>query len=128
MCKNRFALLLLFAASIFSIQAQEEYVAVDEFNKVELGQHIRAIFLPGETEGIRYELNGIHPDELIIRAKGKNLEIFLDKARNFEKQRKVYDNGYKEKMGWYQGNWVTVYISYMDLKKVVVKGDEDLDI
>ncbi len=128
MCKNRFALMLLFAASIFTLKAQGEYIEVDEFNKIELGQRIRAIIQPGDKEAVRYELYGVHPDDLIIRAKGKKLEIYLENARNIEKQRKVYDNGYKQKRGWYEGDWVNVYITYDELKKVVVKGEEDIDI
>jgi hypothetical protein len=124
----RFIAVLLLAGLASISNAQDKYLEVESFNKVELGQRIRAIFTPGDTESVRYELNGVHPDDLIIRGSGKKLEIYLEKAKSLEKQRKIYDNGYKQKVGWYEGSWVNVYITYKELKKVISKGEEDLDI
>ena len=122
-----FFLAFLMIATI-QVDAQDNVVEVDEFNKLELGQRIRAILTPGETESVKYELVGVHPDDLIIRSKGKTLEIYLEKAKNLEKQRKTYDHGYKQKEGWYEGSWVNVYVTYNTLKKLTTKGEEDLDI
>lgn len=123
-----FLLLSILMTTVVTAFTQGEIVQVDKFNKIELGQRIRAILIPGDSESVRYELVGVHPDDLIIRSSGKTLEVYLDKAKNIEKQRKVYDNGYKQKVDWYEGKWVNVYITYNELKKVTTKGEEDLDI
>ena len=115
-------------AMTMSAIAQETQTTVDFFNKVELGQRISAIIEPGDAPGIRYELHGIHPDELVISNSGNTLEVYLKHARNLEKQKKVYDDGYKHKIGWYEGGYVNVYISYTELKKLIVKGEHDVDI
>ncbi len=120
-------------ASLFliaGIQAtgQESYQTLPSFDKIEIGPNIVAILEQGDQEDIRFELNGIHPDELHIESNGKKLHVYLDKARHYEKQKKTYENGCKFKKGWYDGNVVNVYITYQTLSKVVLKGEEDLDI
>ena len=120
------SLVLLFTC--LSTSAQDNYQTLSSFEKIEIGPNISAILVQGEQEDIRYELNGIHPDELHIDVQGKKLHVYLDKARHVEKQKKVYDTGNKCTTGWYDGNVVDVYITYQMLSKVVLKGEEDLNI
>jgi len=108
--------------------SQNNYQTLSSFEKVEIGPNISAILTQGDQENIRYELNGIHPDELHIDMSGNKLHVYLDKARHVEKQKKVYDNGYKQKKGWYDGDIVNVYITYQTLSKMVLKGAENHDI
>lgn len=124
--RNLATCLLIFAS--FSSSAQDKYQTLSSFEKVEIGPNITAILIQGDQEDIRYEPNGIHPDELHIDVKGKKLHVYLDKARHVEKQKKVYDTGYKCKTGWYDGDVVNVYITYQTLSKVVLKGEEDHNI
>ncbi len=118
----------LFLVVSSTASTQDNYQTLSSFEKIEIGPNIRAILEQGDQEDIRFELNGIHPDELHIDVQGKKLHVYLDKARHVEKQKNVYDTGYKCKTGWYDGDVVNVYITYQTLSKVVLKGEEDLDI
>jgi putative autotransporter adhesin-like protein len=118
----------LFLLASIQAAAQDNYQTLPGFEKIEIGPNIIAILEQGDQEDIRYELNGIHPDELHVESHGNKLNVYLDKARHVEKQKKIYDNGYKQKVGWYDGDKVNVYITYQTLKKIVFKGEEKLDI
>jgi hypothetical protein len=120
------AALILFAG--FQATAQDNYRTLPGFEKITIGSNIVAILEQGNQEDIRFEMNGIHPDDLHISSNGNKLEIYLEHARHFEKNKKIYDNGYQQCTGWYGGDVVNVYITYQTLKKVVLKGEEKLNI
>lgn len=120
------SLLILVFGTVFSMQAQNEAIALDPFNSVTIGQKLEVVFEASDHEEITYEMFGIHPDELIIRQSGRDLEVYLEHARTLEKQKRTYDNGYKMKSDWYNNGYVKLHIKYKNLDKVILKGEEDI--
>jgi len=106
--------------------AQDNFVAVDGFKEVMIGQHIEVIFQESDTQGVSFEYYDIDPDELVIRQKGDRLEIYLAHARNWEKQKKIYRGEVDLNVDWYDGGLVRAIVFYNDLSKVILKGVEDI--
>jgi hypothetical protein len=107
-------------------QAQENYVAIENFDEVVIGQHIEVIFIESDTVGVSYEFYDVDPDELIIRQKGDRLEVYLAHARNLEKQRKIHRGEADFTVDWYGDGMVRAKVYYSDLSKVILKGEEDI--
>jgi hypothetical protein len=115
-----------FTSGMGIASAQGDFVAVDDFDEVVIGQHIEVIFQESDNEGVSYALYDIDPDELIIRQKGDRLEIYLAHAKNLEKQRKIYRGEVDFKEDWYGDGFVRATVFYNDLSKVILKGEEDI--
>ena len=125
---NAFLTGAFFVASVSGISAQDgfDHTSVGHFDKLVLGLFVEAKLEQGSEESVSVKYHGVHPDELVVREAGKTLEIYLEHARYWEKQRKVYHKGWKESQDWYDGGWVEVIITYRDLDEVVIKGEEDV--
>ncbi len=101
-----------FIISLSPVSAQDNYVAVDNFDEVVIGQHIEVIFQESDSEGVSFECYDIDPDELIIRQKGDRLEVYLAHARNLEKQKKIYRGEVDMKVDWYDNGLVRATVFY----------------
>lgn len=121
-----FALFATLFSGLSLASGQDNFVAVDDFDQVVIGQHIEVIFQESDTQGVFYEFYDIDPDELIIRQKGDRLEIYLAHARNLEKTKKIYRGEVDFKVDWYGDGLVRATVFYNDLSKVILKGEEDI--
>ena len=123
--KTLFTLLALSSAIIIYAQDTHELTA---FHTIVAGPHIELKLTEGISEDIRIETKGVSDDKVVYGVKGNRLEVYLVNARNIEKNNKYRRNGSKWSEGIYKDTKVTAYITYRNLKKLVTKGEESINV
>lgn len=99
---------------------------VKPFDKVIVSPHIQVTFVEGNEESVSIESNTVGSDKLNIEVKDKTLRIYLDGAKEITKNKKVYDNGYKERRSIYNGTIVKATVTYKTLRTLSVRGEETI--
>ena len=122
-----FSLLTAFSMTC-SLYGQQKSMGPVDFTKLEVGPRIELVMVEGDQADIQLEFFGIHPDELHFKQSGKKVRMYLDKAKNWEKQKKIYTDYGHFKEAWYEDGYVVAYITYKELSKLVIKGDQDVDL
>ncbi len=120
----------LFAGILFSgisaLWAQKQEIKVASFDNVTISPHIEATFVEGDREMVTIVDSDVPLDKLNVIVEGKTLKIYLDGAKDYTKSKKVKNDGYKERHQLYEGTQVTATISYKHLRKLSVRGEEDI--
>jgi hypothetical protein len=98
--------------------------AVKPFDKVIISPHIEVTFIQGNEETVTIENCAVDKEKINIEVNGKTLRIYLEGAKEITKNKKVYDNGYKEKRPIYRGTVVTAIVTYKTIESLSVRGDE----
>jgi len=118
--------LMTFVLGIGSLTAQKEEVKVASFDNVVISPHIEAVFVEGDREMVTIENIDVPKEKLNIKVDGNTLKIYLDGAKSYTKSKKVKYDDYKGRQQLYQGTQVSVRISYKHLKKLSVRGEEEI--
>ncbi len=111
--------LLVFAGSF-----AQTVTAVKPFDKIIVSPHIQVTFVEGSDESVSIESITIDKSKIHIEVENKTLRVYLEGAKDIEKNEKDYQNGYKEKHSVYQGTVVTATIHYKTLRELSIRGDE----
>ncbi|CAN5171688.1 hypothetical protein BH23BAC1_BH23BAC1_38760 [soil metagenome] len=117
-------LIYLIVSGYGELKAQSNFIKVDNFDKVVVSPHVQVILQEGETESVTIENHGVDEEKINVRVDGKTLSIYLDQAKVYTRSYKTYENGRKRKNPIYRGTLVTAHITYKDLKKLEVRGEE----
>ena len=123
MQKLKFIIVTLMIFSIKTITAQTT-TALDHFDKVIISPHIEVTFIEGNEESVTIEKCTVDKDKLNIEVNYKTLRVYLDDAKELTKNKKVYDNGYKEKEPIYKGTVVTAVVTYKTMNALSLRGEE----
>jgi hypothetical protein len=116
-----FALVALGSTVAF---AQEIEKDLQPFSRVIASPRINVVLKKGTAESIRLVYDDISASKINVIVKGKTLHIFLDRAKHVE--RPVRHGRYKNTHGMYQGVSVTAYVTYKDLDKLEIRGNQAL--
>ncbi len=122
---HQFALSLLFISLSTLLPAQH---TLQDFNQIVAGQHIHLVLTPGDENTLTTDFQDIEEDELVIDQRGKTVRIYLRRAKFLEKSYKIRANGYHSRKGVYGEGKVVVNLMYKDLRKLVIKGEQDVHI
>jgi len=114
----------LLALSVSLSRAQEQVQLLEPFNKIVVSPKINLVLIHGTQESIELDIRRADPERVNVKVKGKTLRIYLDNARKYVKHDKYRVNGYKCKEKQYEGVRVTAYVTYNQLKKLEVRGEE----
>lgn len=121
---------ILFGGSVLltltTIIAQEKEVEVNSFHKVIISPHIEVTFVEGDHEMVTIEDSDVPLEKLNIIVDGNTLRIYLDGAKEYTKSKKVKYDNYKGKQQLYQGTQVSLTVLYKNLKKLSVRGEENI--
>ena len=98
--------------------------AVKPFDKIIVSPHIQVTFVEGSEESVTIESSTVDTSKIHIEVKDKTLRVYLEGAKDIEKNEKDYHNGYKEKHSIYQGTVLTAVITYKTLRELSIRGDE----
>jgi hypothetical protein len=104
--------------------AQSENKLLKSFDKIIISPHIRVILTEGENESVFIENEGVDEDKINVEVVGRTLRIYLDQARLYTKNYKIYENGYKKKRPVYSGTLVTAHITYKKINSLSIRGEE----
>ncbi len=121
--KIRYAMLSIALVIVTGAFAQT-VTAVKPFDKIIVSPHIQVTFVQGNKESVTIESSTVDTNKIHIEVENKTLRVYLEGAKDFEKNEKDYQNGYKEKHSIYQGTVLTATITYKTLRELSIRGDE----
>jgi hypothetical protein len=106
------------------LMAQSEVVQVDAFDKVIVSPHITVVFVQGETESVTIESMTEPREKFNIEVKNNTLSVYLEGAKMTTENKKEKKNGYTMKVPIYKGTVVRAVITYKNLNKLDLRGEE----
>lgn len=113
--------LLLFG---FTNTFAQTITTVTHFNKIIISPHIQVMFVNGNEESVNVESCTVDKSKLHIEVNNNRLWLYLEGAKEFDKNEKDDKNGYKEKHSIYDGTIVTAVVTYKTLNELSIRGDE----
>ncbi|MEL7006068.1 MAG: DUF2807 domain-containing protein [Bacteroidota bacterium] len=133
--KKNFAMAFLglfLAISGGAIQAQTDVQKLKSFNKIIVSPRVQLELVKGDQESIELEYRNINPAKVNVEVSGKTLKIYLDDAKYIVKNDK--SKKYHRRNGWWDQRMydenvqVRAYVTYNTLKRLQVRGEEDIEI
>ncbi len=124
------ALFALFFASFitFGLSAQSIEKQVGHFKKVIASPKINLVMVAGQTESVKINYENIDASKINVIVKNKTLHIYLDGSRFTERRKRVKKDGWVEKESVYRNASITAYVTYQQLEKLVVRGEQGVDV
>jgi hypothetical protein len=108
------------------VLAQEELTRpVSAFEKISVSPRINLVLLKGDQESVRIVYQNVNPNRINTVVYGNRLRIYLDGARVLDKRERVWD-GSRRREPIYKDAAITVYVTYVMLKEVEMRGEEEL--
>jgi len=123
--KALFTVLALISGLTTTAQEEKD---LSRFHTIVSGPHIELHLTEGVSEHIKLDTRGVSIDKVICEVKGNTLHVYLKNARNIEKTNRYRNNGSRWTEGIYKDSKVIAHITYRQLKKLVTKGEESVDI
>ncbi|MGI9547995.1 MAG: head GIN domain-containing protein [Flavobacteriaceae bacterium] len=111
---------------IFTISAQEKEIDVASFNSVIISPHIEVTFVEGDREMVTIENSDVPFEKININVEGNTLKVYLDGAKSYTKSKKVKHDNYKEYQQLYRGTQLSLTVTYKNLNKLSVRGEENI--
>lgn len=97
---------------------------VSHFDKVIISPHIQTIFIEGDDESVNIESCSVDRSKLHIEVQDNTLRVYLEGAKEIDKQEKVYEEGNTYKRPIYHGTVVTATITYKTLQSLSLRGEQ----
>ncbi len=109
---------------LFQTAFAQTTTAVRHFDKIIVSPYIQVTFVEGNEESVVIEKSTVSTDKINIEVKNNTLRIYLDGAKEIDKNKITYENGYKQKRPLYHGTVVTATITYKTLDELSIRGEE----
>lgn len=123
MLKLKFSLTILIVF-VFEATFAQNTTAVNHFDKIIISPHVQVTFIEGNEESVTVEKSTVSNEKINIEVNNGTLRIYLEGAKEVEKNETVYENGHKEKRPIYKGTVVTATVTYKTLDDLSVRGEE----
>ncbi len=117
----KFAAFLALLLSLH-IALDGQVIDVKPFDKIMVSHRINLHLEKGDQESVRFEFVNIDPNDLRYEVSNRRLQIYLDGAKLNEPSERF--DGYRKSI--YSGGQVHAYVTYRDLEKLVVRGEEKI--
>jgi hypothetical protein len=119
---------LLISLFNFSLgTAQSETIEVSPFQEVIISPYIEVVFKQADQESVVVDRSKLDREKINVEVNRKKLHIYLDDAKVVGKDEKVKINGKKRRQDIYKGTQVSITVYYKQLKKVAIRGEEQID-
>lgn len=125
---KRLLTLLLYTGLSATAIAQSIDKKVDYFNKVIVSPKINLVLVEGGKESVRIEYANVDPSKIKVTVKNHTLRIYLDGSRYSDKMKRVQFDGEVHKEKVYKDAIVTAYVTYDQLRKLSVRGEQNVDV
>ena len=119
---------LLIAASALSGTAQTLEKNVGHFRKVIVSPKINLVMVAGENESVKINYANVDASKINIVVKNNALHIYLDGSKYTEKRERVKKDGWVDRESVYRNASITAYVTYHKLGKLVVRGEQEVDV
>src|SRR4051812_19880730 len=119
-------LLPLLIIIVSQSQAQNTQTrAVAAFDKVLVSPRINVVFRKGDKESVELMYSNIDASMINVKVKHNKLHLYLYKSKWFERKEKYYSGECDFERDAYRNASVTAYVTYRELKKLTVRGEEE---
>lgn len=105
---------------------QSATISVEPFTKVIISPHIEVNLQEGDQENVVLENTEIPREKINIEVVNGTLRIYLDGAKMYTKSKKVKGEEWSGREDIYNGTMVTASITYKNLEKLSVRGEETI--
>lgn len=119
-----FSFVLISSTNVFAQKGLQE---VKHFEKIIVSPHVELVLKEGNNESVSIKSKGVEEDKINVKVVGKTLRIYLDKAKGYTKQQKTRYYGRKTVTPMYRGVKIVATVTYKELKKLSVRGEEDVE-
>jgi len=119
---------LLLTVATLSGSAQTIEKSVGHFKKVVASPKINLVMVAGESEYVKINYVNVDASKINIVVKNNALHIYLDGSKYNEKRERVKKDGWVDKESVYRNASVTAYVTYRRLDKLVVRGEQEVDV
>ncbi len=82
----------------------------------------------GENESVKISYANVDASKINIVVKNHALHLYLDGSKYTEKRERVKKDGWVEKESVYRNASITAYVTYRKLDKLVVRGEQEVDV
>ena len=124
--KKLYVYSLLLALSLIATDLLGQAQPIQDFDKVVLSPYIALELVQGDQIDISFDIAGVDEEEVMYDVSGGTLRIYLERARTFNRRSFDRNDGYM--IDHYRNADVTAYVTYRTLRKLIVKGDDDVNI
>lgn len=124
--KNIALPILLLAAGTSFAQTIEK--KLDHFDQVIVSPRINLVLVQGSEESVKINYDNVAESKINVKVKNHKLHFYLDHARFMEKRRKYRHDGETHKEGIYKNAVITAYVTYRDLQRLSVRGEQQVDV
>jgi Putative auto-transporter adhesin, head GIN domain len=121
---SAFLFLLLLCTAVMAQETRK----LPHFNSIVVSPHINLVLTHDESENVRLIHSGISENKINVEVNGEVLRIFLDDARVTSPRNRYNENGYRWKESIYKDVSVTAYVSYRSIKRLEVRGEQNVTI
>ena len=108
--------------------AQSIEKKVGSFNKIIASPKINLVLVEGTEESVKINYANVDASKIRVTVKNKTLRIYLDGSRFTEKRERVQLDGEVRKENVYRHASITAYVTYNKLQKLVVRGEQEVDV
>lgn len=126
--KTTLSLLITAVLAISAAHGQELKKDLTYFEKIIVSPKINLVLVKGDHESIRVVYSNVTPSDINMHVNGNTLHLFLTNARFIEKRKRIYDNSEPRRVSIYKYANVTAYVTYRALKRLEVRGEEEVSI
>ncbi|MEN0050895.1 MAG: DUF2807 domain-containing protein [Bacteroidota bacterium] len=109
-----------------TLSAQSKDIQTSSFDKIIISPNINVTLVEAEESSVRIDRHSIPLEKINVEVKGKTLRLFLEDAKITTKTRKERGRNYKMDIPIYKGGEVTATIFYTNLKKISIRGEEEV--
>ncbi|HTH55943.1 MAG TPA: DUF2807 domain-containing protein [Cyclobacteriaceae bacterium] len=122
------SLTLLFICSSATLIAQTFEKKLNHFSKVVASPKINLVMMEGPNESVKIVYANVDPSKINMVVRHRTLHIYLDGSKFTEKRKRVNFDGEVRKENVYRDVSITAYVTYNKLQKLVVRGEQEVDI
>lgn len=119
---------ILITTTALTLSAQTIEKNVGHFIKVIASPKINLVMVAGENESVKVTYTNVDASKINIVVKNQALHIYLDGSKFTEKRQRVKKDGWVEKESMYRNASITAYVTYRQLDKLVVRGEQEVDV
>jgi len=118
----------LLIASALSASAQTLERNVGHFKKVVVSPKINLVMVAGDDESVKINYANVDASKINIVVRNHALHIYLDGSKYTEKRERIKKDGWVDKESVYRHASVTAYVTYRQLDKLVVRGEQEVEV
>ena len=109
-----------------NLKAQNKIKLTQTFDKVIVSPHIETVFIEGVNPSIVIENISVPIDKFKYELKKGTLQVYLEGAKTYTKNKKIVTNTYNKKVPLYKNKVVKIIVTYSNVNTFSLRGEEKI--